>query len=182
VSLVNLLIGLAALLFGRQLYWLFVAAAGFVLGFNLAQNLLQTDVAWLAIVIGLAVGALGALLAVFFQRLAIAIAGFVTGGYLLGQLAASLQIAAAADTFAPVNLIIYIVGGIIGAVLVTVFFDPALILLSAILGATLTTPVAAEFLNLDPTLRAVLYIVLLVLGIGVQWSLWSDRTWRRERR
>jgi hypothetical protein len=179
MSLVNLVLGLAALLFGRQLFWLFVATAGFVLGFNLASQYLQTDAAWLVTVIGLVVGALGALLAVFAQRLAIALAGFVTGGYLFGLLANYLQVAAAGDTFAPVNLVIYVIGGVIGALLVTVFFDAALIILSAILGATLTTQAVAGYLALDPTLRLLLYIVLIVVGIGLQWTLWSDRGGRR---
>jgi hypothetical protein len=180
VSLVNLVLGLTALLFGRQLFWLFVAAAGFVLGFNVAQSYLQPEAAWLVVVIGLIVGALGALLAVFAQRLAIAIAGFITGGYLFGLLAASLGLAAAGDPTSQVNPVIFIAGGIAGAVLVSVFFDAALIVLSSILGATLTMQAVTDFLALDPTIRLLLYIVLIIAGIGLQWAMWRDRRGPRE--
>ncbi|MDT8307203.1 MAG: hypothetical protein RRC07_14825, partial [Anaerolineae bacterium] len=174
MSLVNLIVGLATLLLGRQLFWLFVAAAGFVLGFNLARQFLGPEVTWVVTLVGLFVGLLGAFLATFAQRLAIAIAGFITGAYLLNLLAASLGLAAAADPFAGGNVVISLIGGVIGAVLVSIFFDAALIFLSALLGATLTTQVVAGYFALGGTPAALLYIVLLVIGIGVQWSVWRE--------
>lgn len=180
MSLVNLIVGLATLLFGRQLFWLFVAAAGFVLGFNLARQFLGPEVTWVVTLVGLFVGLLGALLATFAQRLAVAIAGFITGAYVLNLLAVSLGLAAAADPFAGGNLIISLIGGVIGAALVSVFFDAALILLSAILGATLTTQVLAGYFALGGTPSALLYVVLIIIGIGVQWGMWRDRSRARE--
>jgi hypothetical protein len=180
MPLVNLVLGLAALLLGRKLFWLFVGAAGFVLGFNVAQSYFQLEAAWLVVVIGLVVGALGALLAVFAQRLAIAIAGFISGGYLLGQFAAYLGLAAAGDPASPFNPVIVITGGVIGAVLVSLFFDAALIVLSSILGATMTMQAVTALLALDPALRLLLYFVLVLVGIGLQWAMWRDRGGRRD--
>ena len=49
------LFGAVALLFGRKLFWLFVAAAGFVLGYNVATRILPGNSPALAL--GLALGA-----------------------------------------------------------------------------------------------------------------------------
>ncbi len=45
--LVNFIIGLAVLLLGRHLFWLFVAVAGFVLGVMVAPQLLPGQPGWL---------------------------------------------------------------------------------------------------------------------------------------
>lgn len=175
LSVINLLLGLAALLFGRQLFWLFVAAAGFFLGFNLASQYLAPEPAWLATVVGLFAGAFGALLAIFAQRFAVGLAGFIAGGYLFVFLASYLGFGVSTASFDLVSLVIFIVGGIIGAALVSIFFDVALILLSAVLGATLTSDFAAGFFSLNDTYRLLLFLGLIAVGIGIQWAVWSER-------
>ena len=175
LSVINLLLGLAALIFGRQLFWLFVAAAGFFLGTNLATQYLAPEPVWLVLVIGLVAGALGALLAVFAQRLALGIAGFIVGGYLFVFLASALQLGVSTESFDLLSIAVFVVGGILGAALVSIFFDVALILLSAVLGATLTSDFAAGFFSLTDTYRLILFLVLIAIGIGLQWALWSER-------
>jgi hypothetical protein len=181
MPLVNLFVGLATLLFGRQLFWLFVAAAGFVLGFNLAEQVLGPEDTLIALLVGVFLGVLGAALATLAQRLAIAIAGFVTGAYLLNLLAASFGLTAVSGLFAPESLLYTIIGGVVGAVLISAFFDVALILLSAALGASLTLQAAASYLALGGTASLILYLALLVVGIAAQWALWSDRRGGRAR-
>ncbi len=41
MAILNVLIGVGLLFFGRRAFWLFVAAAGFLAGLSLANNLLQ---------------------------------------------------------------------------------------------------------------------------------------------
>jgi hypothetical protein len=178
MSVFTLLLGLAALLFGRQLFWLFVAAAGFFLGFNLGQQFLGPDPFWLATLVGLLAGTAGALLAVFAQRLALALAGFIAGGYLFVFLGSYLGLGSGTESFDLLSVVVFIVGGIIGAALVSIFFDVALILLSAVLGATLTSDYAAGFFGLDSTYQLLLFLGLIAAGIGLQWGLWSERPGR----
>ena len=77
----NALFGILVLILGRRLFWLFVAVAGVVVGFNLAEQVVSIEAAWLLLAIGVVGGIIGALLAVFAQRLAVAVEG---GGYLRG--------------------------------------------------------------------------------------------------
>ncbi len=182
VPIINLLLGLAALIFGRQLFWLFVAAAGFFLGTNLATQYLAPEPVWLALVVGLVAGALGALLAVFAQRLALGIAGFIAGGYLLVFLGSYLQLGVSTESFDLASTVVFIVGGILGAALVSIFFDVALILLSAVLGATLTGDFVGGFFRLNDTYRLILFLGLIAVGIALQWALWSERPGQVRRR
>lgn len=175
VPVINLLLGLAALVFGRQLFWLFVAAAGFFLGANLATQYLAPEPAWLATAVGLFASILGALLAVFAQRLALGIGGFIAGGYLFVFLASYLQLGVSTESFNLLGIVLFIVGGILGAALVSIFFEVALILLSAVLGATLTSDFAGDFFRLNDTYRLILFLVLIAIGIALQWALWSER-------
>ena len=74
LNLINLVLGSALLIAGRRLFWLFVGAAGFVTGIQLATRFWQgPDI--LAIIVGLVVGVIFALLAIFLQALVIGIAG-----------------------------------------------------------------------------------------------------------
>src|ERR1041385_6355086 len=79
LPIISVLVGLALLLFGRRLFWLFVAALGFAIGLQLAPYLSQNPPLWLSLLLSLGLGLLGALLAVVLQKLAIAIAGFLVG-------------------------------------------------------------------------------------------------------
>ncbi len=89
LNLVNTILGGALLVAGRKLFWLFVGAAGFVTGMQLATSFTQSSEG-LAIIIGLVIGFIFAVLAIFLQRIAIAIAGFLAGGYILTTLAGVL--------------------------------------------------------------------------------------------
>jgi len=169
------IVGLLSLLAGRQLYWVFVGAAGFILAFNLAERFLGTESEVLVLIIGLLAGIAGAVLAVVAQRLAVALAGFVAGGFLLfyvGQLL-GLQ----GDL---VEAILFVVGGVLGAILISVLFDPALIILSSLLGASLLTQAAERVIDLSPTLNFVILVVLIVIGLAIQFAIWRPQARARQ--
>jgi hypothetical protein len=166
--LINLIIGLVLLLFGRHLFWLFVAVAGFVLGVLVAPLLLPGQPDWLILLVALVLGVVGVLLAVVVQQIAIGLAGFIFGGYALLSLLAALGL-----RISPWEWLIYIIGGIIGAVLVLYLFDPALIGLSALVGATLVTEAVrlSGIVTLTPPVDLVLWVVLVIVGIAFQAGL-----------
>ena len=81
LSIINLILGGGLLVAGRKLFWLFVGAAGFLTGIQLADRFWQGP-ELLAIIIGLVIGIIFALLAIFLQGLVIGAAGFLIGGYI----------------------------------------------------------------------------------------------------
>lgn len=160
------LVGAALLFLGRQLYWLFVAGVGFVVTIDLVPRLIQVESTALLLIIALAAGLVGALLAVFLQRTAIAMGGFFAGGY---AVLALLQVAGMET--APVVWILALVGAVLGAVVTLVLFDWALIILSSLTGAWMITQ------GLDPGTRLVTgaaFVVLLVIGMAIQAALLGD--------
>ena len=161
LNLVNVILGSALLVAGRKLFWLFVAAAGFVTGMQLATHFTQSSEG-LAIMIGLVIGLIFALLAIFLQRIAIAIAGFLAGGYILTALAGMLGM----DTGAFV-WIMYVIGGIIGVILVSLLFDWALITLSSLAGASLVI----ESLFPQNATGRLIFIILFIIGVVIQGSV-----------
>jgi len=164
----NILAGLAVLFFGRRLFWLFVGCVGFIVGFELAGHVLQGQPEWVILVIALGVGMLGAIASVFLQRVFIVVAGFFAGGYCLSTLApAAIHIQSEL-----VPWIAFAVGGLLGAILSLALLDPALIIMSSLAGAT----AVSQNVPLDPSSRTVLFVVLLVLGIGVQVGEYARET------
>src|SRR5260370_12708697 len=82
VPIIGLIIGAVILLFGRKLFWLFVAAVGFAAGVELAPHLIQEPSPLLALTLALVLGFVGAFLAIFLQKIAIPLARFLSGGKL----------------------------------------------------------------------------------------------------
>ncbi len=170
--LARLIVGAVALITGRRLYWFFVAAAGFVAGLTLATRFLQGESELLIIIIALAAGLIGAVLALFLQRVAVAVAGFILAGYVLTALLELFRL-----SFGRLDWIVYLAAGVIGAVLVSVLFDWALIILSSLAGAVLIV----QSIELQPLITAVLLLGLLVLGITIQAAQLPGRS-ARERK
>ncbi len=153
----NLVAGGLLLLFGRRLFWFFVAVVGFIAGARLAVEWLNIKPQWIVLVIGVGVGLAGALLSIFLQRIVVMLAGFLAGGSLLCALALGEKIDVA--PWVP-----FVLGGVLGAFLVMVLLDWALIVLSSLSGAVMVSGNS----YLAPTGAKILFLVLLVVGLAVQ--------------
>jgi len=161
VAIVGALIGVVILLFGRKLFWLCVAAVGFAAGVEIAPHVVHEPSPLMALIIALVLGLIGALLALFLQKIAIAVLGFLAGGKLAGAIAAAFLV-----HYAQYSVIIFVVGGIIGAILLLVLFDWALIIVSSLIGAHLIVYQGAIVLPQSGSL--IVSIGLAVIGILVQ--------------
>src|SRR3954468_12491245 len=159
VAIVGVLIGVVILFFGRKLFWLCVAAVGFAVGVEIAPLLVNEPSSVLALVIALAFGVLGALLALFIQKVAIAVLGFLAGGKIGTAIAAAFFV-----QYAQYSTIIFVVAGIIGAILLLAVFGWALILVSSFIGAYLIETAIV----LPPTGSTLIFIGLAILGMFVQ--------------
>src|SRR5207237_5328573 len=121
IPILSALIGAVVLLFGRKLFWLCVAAIGFAAGVTLASHIVSEPSALLQLTFAILLGFIGALLALFLQKLAIGLAGFLAGGrFAVGLVATFLA------QYASHYWLTFIIGGLIGAILLLMLFDWAL--------------------------------------------------------
>ena len=166
IPILSVLIGAIVLFFGRRLFWLCVAAVGFAAGMEVAPHLIHEPSPVLQLTVALFLGFMGAFLALFLQKIAIVIAGFLAGGKLaMGLVAAFIAEGARYPG------ITFIVGGIIGAILLLAVFDWALIVMSAVVGAHLISHTVV----LPPTGATLLFVGLAAIGIIVQASTFRGR-------
>jgi len=165
-----ILVGLLLLFFGRRLFWLFVAAAGFIVGIKAAPYILPHQSELFTLLAAVVLGVVGALLAVFLQKLAVALAGFVAGGYLAAELCAPLLGGAGMESAAA--WLCFVIGGILGAIVMLVFFNWALIILSSLYGAEwiLRGLSIIRGLQMHRHHSPILLIIVAVIGIAVQAS------------
>ncbi len=131
MPLAGFFLGIILLTMGRRLFWLFVGVVGFIFSFHLVLRLLPHLSHSTALAIALVIGLAGALLAVSLQKIAIAAGGFLAGGHLLPQI---MKMAGMTHQH---HWALFIIGGIAGAVLMSLAFGFALIVLSSLIGADL---------------------------------------------
>ncbi len=158
IVLGRVVVGLGMLALGRQLFWLFVGGVGFVFGLNLATRMFAGQPEMAMLLFALIVGIIGAVVALALQRLAVGVAGFFGGAIIAVQLleAFSLHVGSA--------LVPFLVGGVIGLILVSVLFDWALIVLSALAGSQ----VIVGAVGWERPLSLVMIGVFTAVGIAIQ--------------
>jgi hypothetical protein len=157
MNLFQIISGLILLTLGRKVFWLFISLMGFIVGSELADLLFVNQPAWLTLLMAILAGVLGAIIAVFAQRVGFILAGFLSGGYLFliaGQL------------FVPYSTpeLFFIIGGISGAVLTALFMDWAIIVLSCFAGAMMVLDVVVP--GRMPGI--IIFAVLVSAGILIQ--------------
>ncbi len=162
----RLIVGILLLIFGRGLFWLFVAATGFVIGASFAARALPGQPDWVILLVALAVGIVGALLALLVPTAIGIVTGFVAGGYLALTL---LELAGA--SLGDLAWLPFVVGGLIGAIIVLLLFDWAVIALSSLVGALTIVSVFA----LQGLAALLVTAVLFFIGVAVQAGLWRNR-------
>jgi hypothetical protein len=153
LNVIQVVLGLIVLFFGRKLFWLFVGILGFLAGSQLAAIWLAGYPAWAVLATSLLLGLGGALLAVFFERLAFALAGFYCGVFLTAGL--SLE-----TGLFPQSVLLLLAGGLVGGGLAALVMDWALAALSALAGAG----AVVMALPLPPWIKAVLWLGLALAG------------------
>ncbi len=164
-NLLRLVAGAALLILGRKLFWLFIAAIGFESGAYLATRLFHGGSELIVLLIALVAGLVGALLAVFLENIVIAAAGFLAGGYLLVNLLELLRL-----NPGRLDWLVYLVGGVIGALVAALVVDWALIFLSSLSGAVIVTRAALPF---GHPLEFIVIVVLFVIGVVIQFGIWQ---------
>ncbi len=165
--IIQIFLGAIALIMSRQLYWLFVSAVGFVLGFFLTTQYLPAQSESMILVYSLGAGFVFMLAAFAFQRIAVEMAGFIAGGYLTYMLLGYLNLGNPTLTWLG-----FLIGGLIGFGLMVTKFDWTLIILSSVFGTLLIVQPVQSMYGVH-TAR-LLFIILIVLGIGIQTIFWRQ--------
>jgi hypothetical protein len=149
-----------------------VGIMGFLVGLFLTINVLEWP-AWLKLLIGLGVGLVFALLAVFIQKPMAALFGF----FAFGITATLVGLAFGAERGTTAYWTIFILGGILGAILVFALFEWALIIGTSLLGAGSVTNGLAGLMDFPATgLPAlILFLILVVVGITYQSRFMAPR-------
>ncbi len=162
--ILNFIIGAALLVSGRKLFWLFVAAAGFMTGLQIAARAIGGP-EWVGIAVGIffAIGA--ALLAVFLKTVAIGVAGFLMGGAVLTGISGFFGLDSGLFYWA-----LFLVGGLGGMILIGMFFDLAVIWLSSMAGAYLVMGI----IPIDGVWRILTFVAILFVGVIYQTGQWRN--------
>ena len=163
ITFINILIGIIVLTLGRKLFWLFVGFIGFAVGFQYASSIWNIQSQLLLIGLATLTGIMGAVVAVFFQKIAVGLAGFAGGGYITLNLINLLGVSVDHLIWLP-----YLIGGIMGAMLMFFIFDWALIFISSLAGAF----VIIQALSLNPRMELGLYAALVLFGLVIQTVLY----------
>ena len=162
-TLLQVIAGLALLTLGRKIFWLVVAVLGFTTAMTIARQLLPEQTEERVLLISIGAGLIGGLLAVFVQRVAIGVAGFLAGGFL--ALGLTQLIGMDPGTMG------FMIGGVIGLVLVYPLFEWALMILSSLAGAL----VLALAFDLPPGAATAVFVAAFVLGLVIQGILRKRR-------
>jgi hypothetical protein len=164
-ALLRILAGLALLTLGRRLFWLFVGLVGFAAGIVLATQFVQGP-DWMVLVVALGAGLVGVVFALVLQQAAVALAGFLAGGYVVMSVLNGIGWDGGGSHWA-LYWGLVIVGGIAAAALVLALFEWALIILSSLTGAILIV----QTIQLETLLAAILTAVLFIVGVVIQAGL-----------
>ena len=159
MDLLRFLLGLILVTTGRRLYWFFVGVMGFLVGVVYAPQFFPGQSPAMLLVLALVAGFVGASLALFLQSFMVGLAGFVAGGFILTRILQALTINTSGYGWIP-----FVIGGVIGAALVAVLFNWALVILSSLAGAIMIS----QSLPTSLQIQGIIFVVLLLIGIGVQ--------------
>lgn len=149
-------IGGILLFLGHELNFLFAGAMASLLGFRLLPLLPPQWPSWAdyAFIIGL--GIMAAVAVLLNERVGYFISGFLAGGFLLVE-----YYAPNAQT---VPWLPFVIGGIIGALIIGIFTEWALIIVTAMIGASYLL----NLFVLDPMLEILLGAGLFIVGALTQ--------------
>jgi hypothetical protein len=163
-------LGLALAFAGRRFIWLLIGIAGFVLGYDLVTFFIPGDEGTVQILIGVIAGLIGGILAVRFTNLLLLVAGFV----LIGNAVLAVGQILGVDGLL-VELLLFAIGGVAGLLLVRFALGMAVILISALGGASLVMQGVPALFNTDPgTLNLLLGAAVFAAGFFVQWQFLKD--------
>jgi hypothetical protein len=158
-SIFQLFAGSILLIAGKKLYWFFVGILGAIAGLFISETFFHPQSLGDRVLVAVGIGAAFAILALILQRIMIGVAGFIAGGYLGVALIDTLQL-----PVTEYRWVVFILGGLVGILIVKMLFDLSLVIISSSAGAILIT----RAINLEGAKSLIVLLVLILAGIVVQ--------------
>jgi hypothetical protein len=162
ITLASIIAGLLLLLVGRKVFWIFLSLAGIALALDFLPRYFPQFDQQTLLIVSLAAGVLGGVLAFALAKTVDVVGGGVAGGY-LGVIVWHALAPGPGFPWVPA-----IVGGVLGILAAKFVFTSVLILASSAMGAALLVHVA----GLEGTAGLAALVVLTAAGIIVQGRLW----------
>lgn len=165
-GLLFIIAGVVLACFGRRLIYLVFTLVGFGLGYLAAQLVLPGEFEPTThTIICIVTGLVFAIAALWFKKFTLSMLGFLTlGTALVFGLRTSLGESLSLTT----TLLAFFSGGVIGAVLVTIVYDWALVFLSAYGGSMLIVRGTGQLIDLNRDLSLAVLILITILGVVIQ--------------
>jgi hypothetical protein len=158
-TLFQLITGSVLLVAGKKLYWFFVGTLGAIAGLFVSESFFHPQSWGDRVLVAVGIGAAFAILALILQRIMIGVAGFIAGGYLGISLIDALTL-----PVTDYRWVVFILGGLIGILVVKMLFDLSLVIISSAAGAILIT----RAISLDGAKSLIILLVLIIAGVIVQ--------------
>jgi hypothetical protein len=162
-----LVIGLILVLLGRKVYLISIGILGFLGGLYLFTSFIGTAHDWRSLLFALLFGTVGSLLAFALHKAAWLFGGFCGGGVLALYLNDATGIYRAGSP-----VVLFLIGGGVGALLFLLFLDWALIVVTTLTGAAL--------ISWQSRLEGIAFQALFV-GLSAAGLLIQGRTMRGDR-
>lgn len=156
------LIGLAVLVMGRQIFWIFIAGLGFALGLLISTQYYNAQFEWQVFLISTIIAVVGAILAYTVQRFAAGLAGFATGWFLTIVVLSYLNL-----NLGQIESVLPYIVGIISGFLLIIFFDWGVIIASSLAGSA----IIVSGMSLRENVELALIIMFAMVGIVIQ-AIW----------
>ncbi len=160
MQIAKVVIGTIVLFLGRELHFVFAAAMAVLIGFRLTPILPSEWPAWSDYAFVAVLALLAAIVPIIHERLGYVVSGFLAGGYLL------------VEYFAPgvltLPLLTFLVGGIVGALILGISTEWGLMIVSSVIGAYYV----GNYFALPWTAQILVTSGLFVIGALTQVVLW----------
>jgi len=166
ITLASLIAGLVLLIAGRKAFWAFLGLAAFAVTVAFVQRYLPNLDERTLLVVALVTGGIAAAAAVVLAKAVVWIGGFIGGGY-IGVVVWEMLMPSATGF----PWVAFVIGGLIGMVLMKLLFESLLVLGSSAVGAALLV----HILRFEGTLGLFFLIVFAAVGVIIQGRLWRKK-------
>src|SRR5262245_39950555 len=157
-SLILLILGIAILLFGQRFVVLLIGVAAFYITAQAAKKYFGDASRTTVLVIASLAGIGAGVFTKMFRNIAVGIAGYTIAGFVLASHASSWGIEPENERF------VFIIGGVIGSLVISFALDTGLRLVSSVLGAVLIV----QYFQLEQDVSKWLVILLSLVGFFIQ--------------
>jgi hypothetical protein len=159
LEIAYIVLGIILLMFGRRLFFIFAGMSAFLIGFEYSRLLFHVRSEKAVLIISLICAIVGIILAFVFKKIGLSIAGFLAGGYISMMLVRELGFRIGWWPW-----VIFVLGGVLGIILIAVIFEWALIILSSLVGSFLIIQIT----GFNVYWTKVLFVILTAVGIAAQ--------------